>query len=52
MSTLTAATRSTLGRLKKPLSPSSPLTKNAAPTPANTAAATALVKKSPFMDGH
>src|SRR5664279_4952128 len=34
------------------LIPSSPLTKNAAPTPANTASVTALVKNSPFMDGH
>jgi hypothetical protein len=52
MSTLAAATRSTPGRLKKPLSPSSPLTKNAAPTPANTASDTGIVEKSPFMDGH
>src|SRR6266702_8449387 len=37
---------------KNPLIPSSPLTNHAAPTLANTATATAPVKKSPFMDRH
>jgi hypothetical protein len=52
MSTLTAATRFTSGRLKKSAHPTVAADKASRTNPANTASVTAIGKKSLFMDRH